>query len=159
MAAMIADISITEGSETVALNLVSWGGGIVYVFWVLSIGLSSNMTLGKELKKSPALYLACIITILISIILEQFFPTRGVEHTPMWFNVMFMPLFFSIAYIFWFTAKQFVTLEKNEEVKFRQYIGALLCLVYVFIGVWFLQPRVQANFKYKRYNHGFQGTR
>lgn len=51
-----------------------------------------------------------------------------------------------IFYVLYFTAKSLKTFELNRNVTFGDYAGEFFLLWFYFIGVWFIQPRINAIF-------------
>jgi hypothetical protein len=41
------------------------------------------------------------------------------------------------------TAKSLVMVERKREIEFKDYIKSMLLLLFPFIGVWFIQPKIQ----------------
>ena len=51
---------------------------------------------------------------------------------------------FCLIYILYFTAKTFRSAELQREAHFSDYIGEFFLLWFHFIGVWVIQPRINA---------------
>lgn len=49
---------------------------------------------------------------------------------------------FCIFYCFYFAAKTIKTVELQEEVKFRDFIGEFFMIWFLFIGIWIIQPKI-----------------
>jgi len=121
---------------------------LVICSWLYSIGNAANERLSESLKKNrvifmiavamPLVYMA-LFFILIIIPLNQ--QVEALQ-PPGWMIVIHFAALAGFMYALWFAAKQLVTLEKGEPVFYIEYAFVLLGLWFGFIGVWFLQPRV-----------------
>jgi hypothetical protein len=47
-------------------------------------------------------------------------------------------------YALWFTAKQFMSLQRQEALTFIDYSGPFFLLWFFPIGIWFIQPKVNS---------------
>jgi len=101
---------------------------LVILGWLYSVGVAANRKLPIKLQKTFSIFLPSM--------LEQ------PQEPPAWFFIMHLAAMFGIFYGLWFTAKQFVTLQKNSEVGFSEYIRTLFLFWFSPIGVWFLQPKI-----------------
>lgn len=113
--------------------------------WMWSIGTLSNDRLAGSLKKSTRIYsggllFAFIYTSLFEILVL-------VLHIP--FQII-LPLhlaaMFFMFYALWFTAQQFMTLQRQEPSKFMDFSGPFFLMWFFPLGVWFIQPKVNELF-------------
>lgn len=140
------------------LNSLKWLGvlilfwGVIVFAWVYSIGSASNRELVGDLRKDPTLYrLSFVIPVLYIILLAVVvFPGIQLDGQPQqpsaWITKLHVISMCCIFYSFWFTAKQFVTLQRGRAVQFIDYSGPFFLLCFVPIGIWFLQPSINALF-------------
>ena len=126
--------------------------GVVFCAWVYSIGSASNKELKSGLRKDPMMYrLSFVIPILYIILLAVFiFPSIQIDGQPQkpaaWMTKLHLISMCCIFYSLWFTAKQFVTLQRGFEVEFTDYSVPFFLLCFTPIGIWFLQPSINEMF-------------
>ena len=126
---------------------------LVLIGWLYAVGSAANNRLPEKLKKSTVIYksgfaLAIFYGVLMAFVI---FPNMELSPSapptpPLWFIPLHIASMFGMFYGLWFTAKQFVTLQRNEDVKFIDYSGPFFLFWFSFIGVWFLQPRINEIF-------------
>ncbi|MDJ0828150.1 MAG: hypothetical protein QNJ16_21960 [Rhodobacter sp.] len=121
---------------------------IVLFAWMFSIGAWSNAQLPPERRRGlllfgaglvlPIVYLLMFI-ILVMPVLES--PTPP-DQQPLWILPMHMLSMAGVFYGIWFTAKQFKSLQENEDADFLIF-SSMFFLLFIFpFGVWILQPSV-----------------
>ena len=49
-------------------------------------------------------------------------------------------------YALYFVSKLIVIVERKSDVKFQNYLGTIIAVWFYFIGIWFLQPRINKIF-------------
>ena len=125
---------------------------IIIIGWLYSVGSAANKRLSEELRKDPFLYrLGFALALIYGILIAGYvFPnlelSNKVQPFPAWLVPLHLASMFGMLYGFWFTAKQFVTLQKGESVKFIDYSGQFFLFCLSPIGVWFLQPIIHEVF-------------
>ncbi len=124
---------------------------IVVFGWLYSIGSWSNTQLPVHLKKSVSLYAIGLATPIIYLILViiLYFPileSSSPRPPPSWM----LPLhFLSLAGIFygiWFSARQYMALQKGYEVDFMIFSSTFLFMWIFPLGIWIIQPSVNEIF-------------
>lgn len=133
---------------------------LVLVGWFYSVGSNANKRLPEGLRKNTAIYrtgffVAILYAALMAIIV---FPNVALSPQqpfapPAWLVPLHLGTMFGMFYGLWFTAKQFVTLQKNESVAFLDYSGPFFLFWFAPVGVWFLQPRINELFRQEGHNH------
>ncbi len=123
-------------------------------YYSLTIGLQNKLPSGMIMKVNrfkifmaiPFIYILAISMFLTSILSAV--SAEGVPDFSMVgiFMLLVIPLhFFSIfciIYIMYFTAKTIKSVELQRRAEFSDYIGEFFLLWFSFIGVWFIQPKV-----------------
>ncbi len=121
---------------------------IVLFAWMFSIGAWSNAHLPAERQRGlllygiglvlPIVYLLLYI-ILVMPVLESNTPP---SQPPVWILPMHMLSMAGVFYGIWFTAKQFKSLQENEDANFLIF-SSMFFLLFIFpLGVWIIQPSV-----------------
>lgn len=125
---------------------------MIFFVWVYSIGSTSNRELMGDLRKDPTWYkLSFVIPILYIILLATvIFPSIQIDGQPQkpaaWMTKLHLISMCCVFYSLWFTAKQFVTLQRGVAVKFIDYSVPFFLLCFTPIGIWFLQPSINEVF-------------
>lgn len=111
---------------------------LVVASWLWSIvaaclkELPENLTESTSLVKIALVYL--IIYIATGVFIWENFETLWV--------ILNLLAVVAVFYAYDFTARQLVKLEQQKEVIFSEYAGSLVLLLFLPIGVWSIQPRV-----------------
>ena len=117
----------------------------LYVGWLWSIAAKANQKLNPSLQKSTkwmGLGLAYAAFYLVGALMLLPSTTSPGKGLPGFIIPMHLLAMFAIFYALAFTAKQLVTLERQQKVSFFEYSGPFFLLWFFPIGVWFIQPRV-----------------
>ena len=124
---------------------------LVSVFWLWRMGLYFYRRLPASIKISAvyfhlgALYFALYILLLIYTL--GYVRDSIAEGTlPLGMLALLLPIHlfatFCYLYIAYFVARSVVSVEKQRIVTFDEYILPLLQVLFLPIGIWFLQPRL-----------------
>lgn len=141
------------GYVTTVLNLI---GAISFLAWVYAIGNRANERLQKRnitlgiFKYFNFGFIAMIGSALIMFILSE----GDVSHDDNSGNVTYhltytkplgaaLVLLASLLFTVLVAAKTLVSAEQNKEAEFVDYFPTLLMFAFSWIGLWFIQPRVQ----------------
>ncbi|WP_423908792.1 hypothetical protein [Candidatus Spongiihabitans sp.] len=137
-------------------NPIDWGFLLLYFMlvmlgWLYSVGSAANDKLDPQFK-IPLLYfqLAAIVPfiylpIVVFWVLAPM--SRGeIQHPPQGLIFIHFATLFAVGYCVWYTAKQFTTLQNNEQSSFSDYYLAFIGFWFGFFGVWFLQPKISELF-------------
>lgn len=134
-----------------SFGAISWIWMVILVGWIYSVGNASNNRLPPSLQKNPLIYrlgfgLAVVYGAVLGFFIMPHTASSIMTHNPQGFPTWAIPLhLLSMAAMFygvWFTAKQFATLQRQEELRFMDYSGPFFLFWFAPIGVWFLQPRI-----------------
>ncbi len=160
---MLLPMLILQGPEG-----LKWFGAVTLIWmlviigWLYAVGSTANRWLPEDLRKSPIVYrLGFGVTILYTVLMAvSIFPNMELSNEPQTPPAWLLPIHvvstFGMFYGLWFTAKQFVTLQRNEKVKFLDYSGPFFLFWFSPIGVWFLQPKINEVFSEERHNKRLQ---
>ena len=118
------------------------------VGWLYSVGISANDRLPPELQINPRFFKFGLVAPLVyllavsAVILIPLAQGEADFRPPSWILPLHFAALAGFVYALWFTAKQFVTLQKGSRTSYIEYAFPLLGFWFGVIGVWFLQPRV-----------------
>ena len=124
---------------------------IVVFNWFYAIGSWSNSQLPDHLKKSIILYGLGLATPIIYLILVIILYFPALESStppppPTWMMPMHFLSMIGIFYGIWFSARQFMALQKGHEVDFMIFSSTFLFMWIFPLGIWLIQPSVNELF-------------
>ena len=123
--------------------------------WSVAVGLQKKVPQNVTMKVKkfkifffiPLIYLILVALFFATMMNSMF--TGNPESTArliagMLFIIIPLHLFsmFCIFYSLYFVAKTIKTVELQREVTFGEFIGEFLMIWFYFIGIWFLQPKI-----------------
>ncbi|MFB6319423.1 hypothetical protein [Saccharicrinis sp. FJH54] len=158
-------ISNPEAPPTDIVEHVRFIPVIMFIFtaiiygwiWSVSTGLQNKLPEGVTMKMNrfkvffiiPVVYLF-LIMLAISIFMGDL-ASLDTEPDPVKMFTLVLALLpfhffaiFCILYIQYFTAKTLKTVEYQREVSFGDFIGEFFLIWFYPIGIWFLQPKINA---------------
>jgi hypothetical protein len=143
----------TPGYVTIFLNLI---GGISFLAWVYAIGHRANYKLQKRniqlsiFKFFNFGFIVIIGSVLTMLFLSQGSATHGNNSENLTYHITYtrpgeVAFVFLAGLIFtvFVAAKTFVSAEQNKEAEFGDYFTTLLLFAFSWLGLWWIQPRVQ----------------
>lgn len=120
---------------------------LIFIGWLASIGFEANRRLPSELQASQKpMFVALIYAALYAVVFSVWLSPGSSKEPPnmnliLPFHILAMAgIFYSLGY----TAKRLTTMTKGQKVSFYEYSGPFFLLWFFPIGVWFVQPRVNA---------------
>jgi cbb3-type cytochrome oxidase subunit 3 len=124
---------------------------VLFILWVWSIG---DLATGLS-RSSKGVIDKCFTIIAISLIpitiLFLWIEVKVVDDTSSTIAMInyYLGLYGKVAWFFFvgYASKKLVEAEKNTRVKFFDFIGTFILMLIFFIGVWFIQPRVNKLWK------------
>ena len=130
-------------------NFINLIGIIIFSLWIYGIGLLGfknifeydivNLDIKKFKKNSVAAIIMLIILFLLHI-MEQFGYTDNDT------QIIIIPVggyfIYSFLYIIVFSSKVLTILELRRKVTISDYFWNLFLMLNLFIGIWFLQPKI-----------------
>lgn len=145
-----------RGADLEDLLLVT--GAVVYLstiivlVWFWALGTQLNQFVAQELRPSSGLFKVSIIfqavyALLFVILLFSLTDNPSLSWIPLFLCPFHLLAMFSFLYSPYFISKNLVLAEKRAEVKTEDVIGPFFALCFFPVGVWFLQPRVNALYK------------
>ena len=123
---------------------------IVLFGWMFSVGAWSNSKLPAERRSNTNVFAISLIIPVIYILMYiiQVIPqiTAGApsDQRPLWMLPLHMLSMAGIFYAIWFTAQKFKSLLENEDADFLIFSSTFFLLFIFPIGIWIIQPNVNA---------------
>jgi fatty acid desaturase len=125
---------------------------IVFFSWLWAVG--NNLYKKLQDKKSMKIKVFRILLIIpfVYIIITTLFLqyTYNLEEYPLIIPAFLFPLhilvMFCLFYCFWFISKAINLIEKNQDINLKDYSGDFFLIWFFPIGIWVLQPRINAIF-------------
>ena len=115
---------------------------LCYLLWYWVLALFLRSITHDDLKPRVALFRVAILSN------AALLPTTMMTRLPL--GVLFLlgvvDLFFGL-YALYFVAKCLALAETTRPVTFRDFWGSFLLIGFAPIGIWFLQPRINALYK------------
>jgi len=129
-------------TDPVLTLILSIFGLVIYFIWLMAIGNKLHEYLPKKVKLNYDLYLInSFVLILGYAVIMIITDGKGATFT----GLAALPTFY-IFYAFLnflaFPAKLINSIEIGKPAKFGEYVGDFFLIVFLPIGIWFLQPRV-----------------
>jgi hypothetical protein len=124
---------------------------VSFSIWIYSIGVYGHDRIQQLGLPAMNLKLFKVNALLVPVLLfvALFFVAKQTEDTNATSNlltIIFTPitlyLFFAIFQTVIFACKTLATLELKREVIFSDYSTNLLLMIFIFVGVWILQPKI-----------------
>lgn len=121
----------------------------VFLFWLWSITVLANREIPSEFRPALRLYNFMLPYVIAYFLLATFhFPRPSTMQDPTVPIGLIIPLHlvatFGMFYALIFCAKNLVMAERQKRVSFSGYILSFFLLWFYPIGVWFIQPRLNA---------------
>ena len=136
-------------------NPYDWGALVLYFLavalgWIYSVGYECNKKLDEDFQLSSKVFTAAIVIPFFCLIIFLFFViiplSKGqIAYPPRWAIFINFSGVICFAYSVWYAAKQFSTIELGHQTTFLDYYIPFMSLWFGFLGVWFLQPKVQTR--------------
>ncbi len=124
---------------------------VAYVLWMWRVGYLLYRRLPAQIKISPVyLHLGATYFVLYTLL---FLYTLGLVkesvlegNLPYGMLLLLAPMHllatFCLLYIIYFAARSLVSVERQRVVSTSEFTGAYLLFMFLPIGIWFLQPRL-----------------
>lgn len=139
---------------------------VIGISWVynLATGLYKKLPAGNNMKIKrfyfaffyPMIYLFIFFLFMAGMAFTAFQTTQSVEGgIPPFFGIFFLIIPFHLLamacmfYILYFIAKSLRSVELKREAEINEYIADFILIWFSFIGIWFIQPRVNQIFSDK----------
>ncbi|MCT4624768.1 MAG: hypothetical protein N4A46_14195 [Schleiferiaceae bacterium] len=116
--------------------------------WMWSVGVGLNDQLHWKLQKNTTLFKICVVLPAIAALISAFGFVNAIydpyESPQLLSFLVVLNLISSLAmfYSFYFMGRIIKTAEHQADVAFRDYLAEIFMIWFYFIGIWFLQPKV-----------------
>ncbi|HUH50902.1 MAG TPA: hypothetical protein VLZ11_02265 [Flavobacterium sp.] len=124
-------------------------------FWSIAIGLQKQVPVHIKMKTKkfkiwffiPLVYLLLNAVFVIAVLNGYYLSLIDTDASSISIMITIMLLLnfiamFGIFYAMYFVAKTFKTVELQKEVRFAEFTGEFLMIWFYFVGIWFLQPKI-----------------
>ena len=137
---IIGNINIENSSTlNVVLLLI---GILVYMIYPFLIGIELQEYVPKEIKLNPNLFIFnSLIWFLFYSVTMILTDGKGYMFTGI-LAIPFFYVFYAIVHFLSFPVKTLKSIEMSQKAKFKDYVGDFLLIIFLPIGIWFLQPRI-----------------
>lgn len=124
---------------------------IVVFGWLYSLGSWSNAQLPDNLKKAVLPYALGLATpiIYLMLVIILYFPlleSGTPPPPPSWMMPMHFLSMLGVFYGIWFSARQYMALQRGHEVDFMIFSSTFLMMWIFPLGIWIIQPSVNELF-------------
>ncbi len=124
---------------------------IVVFGWLYSLGSWSNAQLPDNLKKTVLPYALGLATpiIYLMLVIILYFPlleSGTPPPPPSWMMPMHFLSMLGVFYGIWFSARQYMALQRGHEVDFMIFSSTFLMMWIFPLGIWIIQPSVNELF-------------
>ncbi len=117
-------------------------GFVIYSLWPIIVGNELNQLLPKRVTVNFNFFLInvfiCLGTLATILMLSD---GEGMTFSGV-YALPFFYVFYAYLYCLAFPAKLLNSIETGKEVSLGKYIGDFFLIVFLPIGIWFLQPRI-----------------
>lgn len=133
--------TLAEGNQTLTM-VFAITGLLIILIWPLLIGHALYDFLPKRVDLNYNLFLinGFISLLVISVItifsVGQRMTFTGLAALPMFY------VFYAFLHLYGFPAKELKSIEKGDEASIGEYIGYFFLIVFLPIGIWILQPKI-----------------
>jgi hypothetical protein len=145
-----------DPTKSYIASIVNWIGCISFAAWIYAIGHKANDKLKQyNIQLSVFRFFNLCFIIMFGCILSMYFLSKGnVNYSdtsgvvtyhvtysqPGWIALIFVS---ALIFTLIIAAKTLVSAEQKKEVDFGDYLKTLLMFAFSWIGLWWIQPRVQ----------------
>jgi len=130
-----------EGDQTLT-TILSVIGGIIYFSWPILIGHELNQLLPNHVKLNYNLFIFngfVWLTVYLGITIIS--DGEGVTYN----GIAALPgfyAFYALLHCLMFPARALKSIERNKKVDVGECFGTFFLILFLPIGIWFLQPRI-----------------
>jgi len=143
--------NLTITSNPTASWICTIVGAVIYSSWPIVVGNELNYLLPKRVTLNFSFFLINVFIWLVVLIGAFVFVGEGETLTFTGLSALpFLYAFFAYFYCLAFPAKALKSIELNREANIGEYIGDFFLILFLPIGIWFLQPRLNKVVMIKR---------
>lgn len=141
MFGLVINNFVVEDNRTLT-TILNLAGYLIYFSWPLFVGHGLQEYIPRKVELTDTFFLIngfiAMAAYLVIMILSdgQGMTFSGVEALPIFY------VFYAFFYFMSFPGKSLRSIENNREVGVGEYIGDFFLVLFLPIGIWFLQPRV-----------------
>ena len=135
-------INFTWEHHQIETKLIRVFGFLVFWFWIVLTGKEVNKRIPRRFKKSDTLYVINAVNIFLFFAVMTFFIPEGIEGNSFFLFFVVMYILYAFFQVFSYPAKCMKTIEKNEVMGFGSYIGLFFLFLFLPIGIWIIQPKL-----------------
>ena len=120
---------------------------LVLFAWMYSVASWANRHLPESRQRGRLPFIAALIIPIVYVLMYIFIYLPQLQQgppaqPPLWLLPMHMLSMVCIFYVFWYTARQFKSLQESEDADFLIF-SSMFFLLFIFpFGVWLIQPSV-----------------
>lgn len=144
---------------TVPLFLIVLAGSVIHYYWIWSVATHLQQYMHSDMRKLETgrfrlfFFIPLVYFVLLTALLPLFMvpsqqgARQSADMMAAWsLPMLCMHLFsaFCIIYTWYFTVKTLRSAEMQKEAHFSDYIGEFFMIWFFPVGIWFLQPRINA---------------
>lgn len=133
-------------------GLVVFLSTIIVLVWFWALGTQLNQLVAQELRPSSGLFKVSVIFPAVYALLFVFLFFSLTDNPSLSWIPLFLCPFHLLAMISslyspYFLSKNLVLAERRGEIKTEDFIGPFFAFCLFPVGIWFIQPRVNALYK------------
>ncbi len=154
IAYLLLGSSLTQGNRTnfFLIGTFEFVFSLMMLFWFEVLGVQVNLFVSKELRPKTRLFtFGIFFTAIYIIILQAFLIFYSGSYSLNELVTFIAPLHLISAslmfYCIYFISKNLLLAEKDKKVKIEELIGPFLALMFLPIGIWHLQPRINTLYQ------------
>jgi peptidoglycan/LPS O-acetylase OafA/YrhL len=141
MFGLVINNYVVEDNPTLT-TILNLAGYLIYFSWPLFVGHGLQEYIPRKVELTDTFFLIngfiAMATYLVIMILSdgQGMTFNGVEALPIFY------VFYAFFYFLSFPGKSLRTIENKRLASLGEYIGDFFLVLFLPIGIWFLQPRI-----------------
>ena len=134
------------------ITLIGYGSLFIW-YWTVGVNIFQKLPqgVGMHVARFKVLLLVSFCLLILTFCLQFLIPDALSGDQPAdWLFLLFIPQILAmpcILYCIYFIAKSFKASEINRPVTFSDYSGEFWMILFLPIGIWFLQPRIKNLFE------------
>ena len=134
--------NLTIEGDQLSTMIVEIVGVVVYSLWPIIVGNELNQLLPKKIEVNFSFFLINIFISLGTMITVLILSSgEGMTFSGL-YAIPLLYVFFAYLYCLAFPVKLLNSIETGKEASSGQYIGDFFLVLFLPIGIWFLQPRI-----------------
>ena len=112
-----------------------------YVIWIFLLGRSLNQCIPTRYRLNDSFLIVMLFTFIIIYVPIVMVMDLSISFYG-WAVLIPLLLIISFLYLFYFASKALTSAEKGKRTSFWDHIGEMILLLLGYIGIWFIQPRI-----------------